>query len=260
MHLFITLFLLLQAYSGLSQTGIKITPPGLKVANGNIVIEYDILNSKQNDLFLVRIEVTDSLGNPIDTYSLSGDIGDQVKGGINKKIIWDLKKDGISQHQKIFVQIKAERNINAKNIKLKDFSYQHNTAGLILYSAILPGAGLTKINNGKPYWLMGVATYGCAATSFYYFKKSESTFEDYKNSWDIDESKTLFDQAQKEDNIYKVLAISAAGIWVTNMIWTSAIAGKKYRSIASRDTKGFSVGSTYDPYTKKPLLSLTYSF
>ena len=31
----------------------------------------------------------------------------------------------------------------------------------IAFSAVVPGLGITKLRNGGPYWLIGVADYGC---------------------------------------------------------------------------------------------------
>jgi len=92
--------------------------------------------------------------------------------------------------------------------------------GLILSSTILPGAGLTRVHSGKPYWIIGIAGYGCIAASVLINKKAVSSYNAYVNSYDINESKTL----------------------------------------ALKNTKGFSIGSSYNPCFKKPMISLSCRF
>ena len=102
------LFLFFQNFCSYAQTEIRLSKPRLELEDNNLVISYDILNSKQTDKFRIWIEITDSIGQNINARSLSGDIGENVLGGNNKKITWNLKADNISLDIGIYVQVYAE--------------------------------------------------------------------------------------------------------------------------------------------------------
>ncbi|MFC2111181.1 hypothetical protein ACFLQ5_01875, partial [Bacteroidota bacterium] len=62
--------------------------------HGNVVVKYDIVKSKPGNVFNILIYFSDEyytkLYYPENTF---GDIGNKVSGGLNKTIIWDIKKD-----------------------------------------------------------------------------------------------------------------------------------------------------------------------
>ncbi len=130
---------------------------------------YDIRNFDNNDRFNVWIEITDSKGNPIRARSLSGDIGDEVKGGSRKEITWDPDADGVELDVGIFVQVFAEivklPLEMEETVESKVQEKSVNTTSLVLQSLAFPGLGLTRATGGKPHWLRGVAGYGCIITS-----------------------------------------------------------------------------------------------
>ena len=104
------IFLLLIIPSGVySQSQITITRPQLELLNSELIIGYEILNSQLMDVFNVRLEVTDATGNFISAIALSGDIGNEIKGGTNKRIIWNFKEDKILLEKEVFVEIIVER-------------------------------------------------------------------------------------------------------------------------------------------------------
>ncbi|MCK4346315.1 MAG: hypothetical protein KAX05_13610 [Bacteroidales bacterium] len=255
---FIFFILFIQIINVFGQREIKIPLRKVEFADNKVHIEYDILNYKQTDLFRVWVVITNSSGRRINAQSLSGDIGDNIRGGINKRITWDLQNDNIILDENISFEVKTERIALAE--EKKEATSHFNTGGLILSSTILPGAGLTRVHSGKPYWIIGLAGYGCIATSIIYNKKAVTSYNNYIDSYDIEESKKLFDNSLTEDNISKILAYSAIGIWVTDIIWVAVSAGKKNKTLALKNIKGFSIGSSYNPCFKKPMVSLSYRF
>ena len=86
-----------------------VSKPRLSLTENKLTIEYDILNSQPTDTFNVWIEVTDTNGNIIKVSSLTGDFGEKIKGGLNRKIVWDLKQDNIIINEEIFVEIMVEK-------------------------------------------------------------------------------------------------------------------------------------------------------
>lgn len=97
--------LILSAVNIRAQSSIENT--SIKLVGNKIQITYDIANSKRSDRYDVRLEVTDSTGNPVSVKSLEGDIGEDVSGGNNKKIIWDLETDNIQMNADIFFELYA---------------------------------------------------------------------------------------------------------------------------------------------------------
>jgi hypothetical protein len=94
-----------------SQTSVKVSDPRLEMNNNIITISYDILNSKPEESYDISIEIKDEAGKIIDARSFNGDIGDEVSGGSNKQIYWNLEADDIFLDAYIVVQINAKVNL-----------------------------------------------------------------------------------------------------------------------------------------------------
>ncbi len=155
------------------QTSVNISKPRLELSDGNLIIEYDILDNEPSDLFNVWIEVTNASGSKINALTLSGDVGEDISGGSNKRILWNLEVDKISLDEEIFVEVVAEKKklpevqkeiIPVKTTPTTDVK-NISKGNMVLSSMVLPGWGLSKVKKGKPYWLLGVAGYGCIAGS-----------------------------------------------------------------------------------------------
>ena len=84
--------------------------------------------------------------------------------------------------------------------------------------------------------------------------------EAYQIPGTLGEVDDLFDQAVKQDNLSEVLAYSAIGIWLVDMVWTIMGSSNLNDVHASDDRKGISIGTTFEPQFNVPLLSLRYSF
>ena len=261
--LLIILIFLFQTSRLFCQPDFEISSPRLFFAENQLSIEYDILKSVQKNLFTVWVVITDDSGNSLEPVSLSGDVGENIPGGNNKTIIWNIEKDKLLLDQEIFVEIRIEDitpRAKEKEIFLDSTTTPFNIGGLIFTSTILPGAGLTKINYVKPFWIIGIAGYGCIATSVIYNKKAANNYESYLNSYDINESKNLFEKSQDQDWTSKILAYTAIGIWVADLIWVTASVNKKNKLILMKRNQSFKIESDMDTYTKSPLVKLTYWF
>jgi len=90
-----------------AQSVIEVSRPELSIKDQEILIAYDILNSSESDKFSIRVEIADAKGRFIDARSLSGDVGEHVKGGFNKQVIWDIEADSIYLDEEIFIQVYA---------------------------------------------------------------------------------------------------------------------------------------------------------
>jgi hypothetical protein len=231
-----------------AQTASTITNPTLEFKDNKIHIVYDILNSDTTQLYNVRLEITDSAGNVIDAHTFSGDIGTQIQGGEDKCIIWSFQADNVNIDGDLYIQIYAAAD-------RKEFS----RASLILQSMAFPGLGLTRLNGG-PHWLKGVAGYGCIAGSVILNRMAISTYDDYRNPGSAEQAGTLLAQAGRQDNISEVLAFVAAGIWVTDLVWTIIGTSDKRKEGSLNGRRGITVVTGFDPAHQVPLLSFRYRF
>ncbi len=242
-----------------AQPQTNLSTPQLELIGNQIYISYDIINSTANDVFRVWIEVTDSTGNKIPAKSLRGDIGKNIGGGNNKKIVWNFEVDNVYLEGGLYVQVYAEKLtpvVSEEGIK-PDKSISRG--GIIFRSALFPGWGLSKIGKGKAHLLKGVIGYGSIAASVYYNKKAISSYDDYLNATDI-QDETFYNNSVKEDNMSEIFAYTAIGIWVIDLVWT--IAGSKELKKESNysQIKGFSIQTIYDPRANAPLVAFRYKF
>ena len=243
-----------------AQGPVDISPPRLVFEGTTVSIYYDFLDSRPGDLFSVWIEITDSAGSKITARTLTGDIGYNIPGGKNKKIVWDPVADEVFLDAEIFIQVFAEIiSMREEPVPGKDIS-GITTGGALLRTAVLPGWGQTKISQGKPFWLIGVAGYGCLATSIIYNQKAASSYNSYLSSYNIEKSETFYDNSVKEDNISKIFAYSAIGILATDLIWTTISSSRLLNRKGNDVAEKLSLSPGYDHRSQLPIMTLKYRF
>lgn len=240
---------------------IQVSDPEMELRDSKLHITYDILNSKLSDIFTVELRVTDDQGRFIRAFSLKGDVGENVPGGTDKRIIWDLEADQVEMtkiHVKIHVKAVPPPPVAEPAVAdrqepvtpVKEVAREGSgRAVLILQSVAFPGLGLTKITN-KPHWIKGIAGYGCIAGSVILNRRAISTYDEISGLTDYGEKNNLLEQSKTQDNASELLAYAAIGIWVTDLVWT----------FVGTSGNGFSVRSSFDPYSNIPLFGITYRF
>ena len=210
-HLFsiLMLFLLIAIKSGAQDY--KITVSNQELTGNKLYITFQIDCKNLNDKFRISIEVKKQNGEPIVPKSISGDLGDNIKPGNNKIIVWDLEQDTIYlNNEEISLEVFCEKQI--KYI---------SKGSIVLMSVVLPGLGQSKMT-GKPWWIGGVAAYGALAGGFVFHKSCLDSYEQYKaEKTNASDRAELWDQVQKQNSISNIFFISAASIWVSNLIWVS---------------------------------------
>jgi hypothetical protein len=223
---------------------IQITPLKLEFDGKQLLIKYDFIDSKESDQFYVWVEIVKKNGQILKIKSISGDIGD-IRSGENKKIIWYPSNDSIFLNEEVTVEVKAERYI-------KSF----NRGSMLLMSAIMPGLGQTRISKGKPYWLMGIATYGAIAGGIIYNQNFKNTYDGYLIEEDPVKRSELFNKAQSQKNISEVLIFSGAALWLANFVWVASIPNR-YQPLKNAR---LSLMPPAGPFKGAMLLSLKVSF
>ncbi|OQX97084.1 MAG: hypothetical protein B6I20_13415 [Bacteroidetes bacterium 4572_117] len=248
---FVFCFYLLFSAHLLQAQSVKIETTNLEIKNNQLFITYNFVKSKSSHSYNVWVEITKSTGEKINAKSLSGDIGPNIQGAESKQIIWDYNKDGIILDDEIDIEVIADITIN-----------DPRTGKAILLSSILPGLGLSKVDPGKPYWLMGVVGYSLIGGSVIFNKAAVANFNDYTNSEDPVISDDLYATSADKDKMSKICAFSAIGLWAGNIIWTAIKAKNSQNAITGRFNKKQKVlfYGGLDPKTKSAGFTLKYRF
>jgi len=234
--------------------------------DNKICISYDIQNSNQDNKFKVWIEVTDSTQNKIIPVSITGDLGEKITGGNNKKIIWDFVADSIFLENGIFVQLYSELQESpeikeeTKPSDLIKTEKEIKRGSIILQSLVFPGWGLSRINKNKLHWLKGVAGYGCIATSVIYNKKAFSSYNNYLDAENELDINNFYNSSIKEDKLSEAFAYTAIGIWVIDFIWTIVGSSNlKDYQMTGQIGKVF-IYPIYEPFFNTTLMTLRLNF
>ncbi len=253
--------LIFSCYHCFAQTTVKITKPYLEVKANTVNIYYNITNSQPTDKFRIWLEITDSTGNVINAHALYGDFGDNVSGGNNKIIKWDITSDSVFVNNGLYFKIFAEKLPAEKTEGIIMPAKKDIKPGIvIMQSALFPGWGLSTIHKRQPHWIKGITTYGLIATSIIYNRKAISSYDDYLNTSDIQNINRFYDNSVKQDNISEICAYSAIGIWLIDIFWTVNSATKIKKDKKYSQTKGISINPEYKPYVKTPMLTVRYNF
>lgn len=223
----------------------QITQPRLQFDGKQLLIFYDIITKKSTDKFYVWVEIRKNTGDTLNVKSLSGDFGPFINAGNNKNITWIPERDSIFLNEEIFTEVKAEKYI-------KSF----NKGSMMLFSTVVPGLGQTKIKNGKPWWLIGVASYGILTGGYVAHRNYLNTYDSYIVEEDPLKREDLYTQAQKQMNISNTLFITGASIWVANILWVALIPNN-YLPLKN---VSFSLDKSASPFQGPALLTLKYSF
>lgn len=92
----------------MAQTEANIANTSVQLKGDKVQIKYDILNTDKAAWFIVSVAISDSDGNRLDVNALDGDIGEVLKAGKNKVIVWDPVADSIFLNATIDIQVYAE--------------------------------------------------------------------------------------------------------------------------------------------------------
>jgi len=223
----------------------KIEQPKLEFDGKKLTINYDFLDAGQSDQFYVWVVIQNKNGEPLKLKSLTGDLGD-VKAGNGKTITWIPSDDSVYLNEEISVEVQAEQYVKA-----------FKKGSSMLKSAVFPGLGQTKVSNGKPYWLMGVAFYGSLAGGIVTYSGYKSNYDKYvAEETDPQKRSDFLSKAEKNANLSSALLVTAAVIWTSNMIWVGATPNK-YQALKY---KPLTLQPAADPLNGAALLTLRYKF
>jgi len=187
-----------------------LTKTGLVFDGSQLIISYNIHSKNSNDQFYIWLEIQKINGELIHPKSISGDIGENIKTGNDKQIIWIPEKDSIFLNEKILIEVKAEKYI-------KTFK----KGPVVLKSMILPGWGQSTVYKGKPWYLTGFVIYGTMVSGYLINKKSHNNYDSYKIEENYIKRIDLLETAQEELYLSRALIYSAGAAWAVNVFWVA---------------------------------------
>jgi len=190
----------------------SISDPRLEFDGYQLIISYDLIHRNSSDIFYIWVDMKNQSGTPIRARSFQGDVGKNISPGNDRKIIWVPEEDAIFLDEVVTVELTGER-----------YEKEFNKGAMVLLSTAVPGLGQTKISKGKPYWIAGVVAYGVAAGSILMHSSYSKTYDQYLAESDAVERANLYDKSQSQLTFSTAFLISAATVWVGNIIWVSAM-------------------------------------
>lgn len=234
------------------ETNARVQKIRFKIAQGRLTITYDIVAYKSSEVFYPTVTVYSGRREMFEPVSVSGDIDRSVKGGNNKRIIWNFLEDDVKQSE--LKDLKVE--IDLERYYTKSFLLTRH----LLLSAVYPGLGDYKIKDKKgSYWIYGAVAYGSVAAALLYNNKASTAYDEYINAMSISESNTKYSNAKKYKTMSYIFAGTAIAIWTVDIVSGIIRINKKAGSYASVN-KGFSMGYAYDYLSDNPMVSLKYGF
>lgn len=250
-----------------AQTGAVLSDPVVELRNNMIQISYDFLGNETDGLYTVLLEVTDPDGNSVDPKSLSGDIGSHVSGRGHKLIIWDYSSDRVDISGELYFQLLANREINPLEVPESNESYstRYSLAGVLGRSLVLPGWGLHSLDRGKAHFIESLAAYGALAGSIILNRKAVDSYNHYLLPDPGDNAMTYYDTSVSLDKTSEIMAYTAAGIWLADLVWTILKFKSSGRNPAVSDqsndhNRGISFGAGFSRYSQSPLMVMRYRF
>ena len=258
--IFVTIILLFICIPGVGQTKVKLSKPRLELRDNKMYFYYDIPDINQAYKFKVWIEVTDSTKSKIIPRSITLDLGENVTGGNNKKVIWDFSSDSLYLDKGINVQLNSELilppEIRAESKHVKEIKRRD----VIFRSVLFPGWGLYDIDKCKQHLLKGVAGYGCIVASVMYNKKAISSYNKYLASNDSPDINNFFNNSVKEKKLSEAFAYTAIGIWVIDFVWTVAGSSKLKNYPLTGQSGKILIYPDYEPDINASMVSLRLNF
>jgi hypothetical protein len=239
-------------FYNLNAQNVVIETTNLAIIDKRLEINYEILHAKKTHRFEVWVEIKNAAGEKINARTLSGNIGENQLGGNDKRIIWDYNADGLVLDEDVSVVVHGTQSTLAGAV---------NTGSCILKSLIMPGLGISSIEKGKPYWLLGVVGYASLGTSIALRSSYKSNYDKYLNTSDAAEASDYLNKSQSQQSTSTIMLYTAIGSWSVSMIWTIIKATRRNKSLASNNWNNhFNFYTCLDPISRKPLLGLHYEF
>jgi len=179
-----------------------------------IVVYYDILHASPIERFEIELAFVDDEEFYYYPKATSGDIGPGIKGGKQKRIIWDIFQDVDEVGR-----IKAIVNISS-------ITEEPGGATYALLSVPVPGLGDVFVTNTKtavikPYYKI-ILAYGLAGYGMFQKFQSDKYYDDYNTSPNREDFDNLYNKANSANHQFYIFTGLGAAVWFSDVVWVAA--------------------------------------
>lgn len=198
--------------------------PKLDFDGSKLTITYDMIEANPSDQYYVWVLIQKKDGEVLKLNSITGDIGD-TKPGNGKVITWVPGNDSVFLNEEVTVEVQAEKYVKS-----------YNKGSALVKSLLLPGLGQTKMSGGKPYWIMGLVSYGALAGGLVTYSAYKDSYNKYLSETEDPQKRADYlSESEKKATMAGAMFVTAAAIWTANLIWVAATPNKyqplKYKPI-----------------------------
>jgi len=231
----------LTASSSFAQSKAQVKNVNFELVNNEVIITYDIVKHKPDELFKVWLKVVTAQENELKSEALTGAVGENVSGGNHKKITWNPVKDGVYLNNDIYIQIYAT-STSAGSV-----TSNVSMGKWLMLSALYPGAGNSKVTSNKLWLAAGALGYGCMVGSVLMNSKARTSYDNYLLAQDITARNNFYDDADTQKQLSTALFISGAVIWAADLLIFSLSTNKSGGSSSSMNNKPVYLGYSNEP-------------
>lgn len=255
------LFMMLIGFFEVKAQEFKIVTKSAEIIDNKVLVKYDFIIFNKDQSFNVWIEIKDSSGKKLNIESVSGDTGTNIPGGKNKQIVWNFMDDKIIVDDEIGIEVKAELVFENKPDVVVKPKKTVSTVKALLFSAVVPGMGISMVKQKKPYILLSAIPYGAATMSFIYNNQSQKNWLIYLERDEVKTQSEYYQLYLDQKSMSKVFLYSAGATWTSNMILTFIIAQiNKYSVAGSGFTDKIKLTAGINPVFKTTELVFSYNF
>ena len=208
-------FSLFSQESKIENTRVKISPSA-----DSLIVKYD-LNGKQ-EAFNLKLELLDQNNGIIHPQNITGDVGNGIKPGKEKSIIWDMKSDGT--------------DLSGSQLKVR-----------VTGNILIPKTGLKRT---LIPWLY-IAAGASAVTGTYAYLRANRLYESYPSSSNTIGAENIHSQVDRNLTVSRVAYVATAVFGMTGLI-------VHIKHTRNKNKKSLVVN--YLPLKDVNLISLTYNF
>ena len=225
--IFILLFICLGYTANLKAQYSKASVEGIEALYDSkedaVKVTFTIVNASASEVFDVRLDAykgsSTTSGEKINIMSCNGDVIG-ITGNGRYTINWHQRKDGYVLDEFITFKILLAQRPNISYVK-------H-----IGKSLLFPGLGDLKVGNYKWPLALGAIGYGAIGSAIYLNSKANTSYNNYKNSFDIANSNSSYNNAVKQNKNAHWMGAAAIFVWSVDI----AMVANKVRKAKSNLT------------------------
>jgi hypothetical protein len=192
----------------------NVTFEAIELEGTKVVVYYDILHTSPVERFEIELAFVDDEDFYYYPQTTTGDIGSGIKGGKQKRIVWDIFQDVDEVGR-----IKAIVNIAS-------VTEEPGGAAYALLSIPVPGLGDVFVTNTKtavikPYYKT-ILSYGLVGYGMFQKYQSNKYYDDYNTSPDREDFDNLYNKANSANHQFYIFTGLGAAVWFSDVVWVAA--------------------------------------